>query len=330
MTRAAFLDALRSVAEKHDLGFESFSHDWIVQISDPKSGRLCNIFGYTFDANPAAAAEICREKAATSVVMARHHIPNIDHEVFLNPACEFTESYVPKTGNWVNIQALVTKLGFPVVLKPLKGTGGVGVFRAYNWREVEAAVHKLFDAEYGLAISPYKKIVDEYRCIMIGKDCKIMYRKVRSHIVGDGTSTVHQLLQVRLASISDHQELLKAMRAMSEMRPQDLAEVPKIGEQVPLQWKHNLGQGATVDLNIDSGMKQQLSDMAVRTVNAVGMNFCSVDIVVVGSVDKEMMVMEVNSGVMMDSFIGLLGDDGQKFAHDVYEHAVLVGLGMKS
>jgi glutathione synthase/RimK-type ligase-like ATP-grasp enzyme len=329
MTRAAFLDTLRSVATKHGLEFQSMSHDWIIQISDPKTGRICTIFGYTFDTNPAAAAEVCREKAATSLVLARHEISNIDHTVFLNPACEYTENFVAKTGNWAKIHALVEKLGFPMVLKPLKGTGGMGVFKAYNWREVEAAVQRLFEKEYGLAISPYKKIVDEYRCIMVGQSCKMTYRKVRSHIVGDGSSSVHQLVQAQLNSISDHQELLKAMAAMSEMRPEELAVIPKIGEQVPLQWKHNLGQGATVDLNIDPGMKARLHEMAVKAVTALGMRFCSVDIVVVDeSGSKSMMVMEVNCGVMMDSFIDLLGKDGQQFAYDIYEQAVLVGLGL--
>lgn len=76
-------------------------------------------------------------------------------------------------------------------------------------------------------------------------------------------------------------------------------------------------------MNIESAMKRRLSEMAIATVNAIGMKFCSVDVVEVESEPRELMVMEVNSGVMMDSFIGLLGDDGKKFALDIYEQAVL-------
>ena len=39
---------------------------------------------------------------------------------------------------------MVRKYGFPVVLKPLKGTGGLDVMKAKCWREVEAAVQHIF------------------------------------------------------------------------------------------------------------------------------------------------------------------------------------------
>merc|ERR1719346_354740 len=142
--RSRFVAALRGVAAKHELDVQTFSRDWIVQITDPKTQRKCSIFGYTFDINPAGAAEICKEKAATSLVLDGSGVPNIPHTVFLSPSNEFTAAYLPRSGIWAEVQATVQRLGFPVVLKPLKGTGGLDVIKATCWRDVEAAVQHIF------------------------------------------------------------------------------------------------------------------------------------------------------------------------------------------
>ncbi|CAE7351365.1 unnamed protein product [Symbiodinium natans] len=153
------------VADKHGLEFSSQSHDWILQLRDKATGKQCSVFGYTFDVNPAAAVEICKEKAATSMVLESHQVAHVPHQVFLNPSNPFTANYLPRAGVWAQVQEAVTKYGFPVVVKPLKGTGGLDVTKATCWREVEAAVQNIFSREYGLAVSPYKKVIDEYRCV---------------------------------------------------------------------------------------------------------------------------------------------------------------------
>eukprot|EP00439_Symbiodinium_sp_Y106_P075680 s19_g15.t1 len=151
--RKNFVQALAAVADKHGFEFSSQSHDWILQIRNKATGKQCSVFGYTFDVNP----------ALTPVWL--HSVP---HQVFLSPSNPFTANYLPRSGMWAPVQEAVNKYGFPVVVKPLKGTGGLDVIKATCWREVEAAVQHIFsrpEGEYGLAVSPYKRVIDEYRCV---------------------------------------------------------------------------------------------------------------------------------------------------------------------
>lgn len=323
-SRAGFVDTLREVADRHGLQFRALSRDWIIQISDQSAGKQCSVFGYTFDINPAAAVEICREKSATSLVLDAHGVPNITHTVFLSPAHKMTAEYVPKAGMWTSLQKLVQELGFPVVLKPLKGTGGMGVTKAATWREAEAAVQHLFEREYGLAVSPYKHIVDEYRCFCLDGKVEFVYRKIRSHLLGDGVQTVAGLVAGKMAAVSPA-EVAELGACVAELPPEELGRVPGAGEVVPMQWKHNLGQGASVDIEIAPEMKDKLSDVAVKATAAIGIRFCSVDVVDVEG--EGLLVMEVNGGVMMDSLMGQLGDDGKALAFRLYETAVLRTLG---
>jgi len=327
MPRKDFVNTLRSIAARHNLEFEAWSHDWIIQISDASSGKRCSIFGYTFDANGAGAAEICREKSATSLVLEKHGVANTPHHVFLNPAAALAADYVPTRGNWEAIRKLIDDLGFPVVLKPLKGTGGLGVVKARCWRDVEAAVQNIFTKDYGLAISPYKKIKDEYRCFCIYGVIEFIYRKVRSEVVGDGVSSVSALILRRIGSAANEKEAYELTKAAGEVPAEEWARVPSEGEAVPLQWKHNLGQGASVDTNISPEKTRALEAVALAAARAVGTQFCSADVIEVES--EGFMIMEINGGVMMDSLIGQLGEEGVALASRIYEKAVLGSLDLQ-
>lgn len=327
MPRRDFIDAIRTIATKFGLEFKTLSHDWIIQITDPKTGKRCNIFGYTFDTNPAGAVEICKEKAATSLVLTERGVANVPHHVFLDPANECTTPYVPTGGNWVAIRALIDDIGFPVVIKPLKGSGGINVVRASCWREVEGAVQSIFGQDYGIAVSPYKNIVNEYRCFCIRGRVPLVYRKVRPHVIGDGALSVAALVAKRIEAATHGMEAQSVSRSAGAISAEDLARIPAEGEFVPLNWKHNLGQGAAIDLDVPAEMVCALSEVAIAAANAIGLHFCSSDLIDVHG--EGIMVIEVNGGVMMDSFIGQLGEKGMALASELYEEAVLTALGSK-
>ncbi|KAJ1457940.1 hypothetical protein M885DRAFT_480893 [Pelagophyceae sp. CCMP2097] len=332
MARKDFVRVLREVAKRNHLDFRAMSHDWVIQIVDPAAaGRICNVFGYTFDINGAGAAEVCKEKAATSLVLGSHGVANVEHRVFLNPSNEFTAPYVPPEGNYTSMRALIeTEFGgLPVVLKPLKGSGGLDVIRAASWKDVEAAVQLIFGREYGVAVSKFYDIRDEYRCVCLDDKVYVAYRKHRQRVVGDGERNVASLAarHIESAAPKDRPALY---RALSEISADKLDYVPGAEEQVLLQWKHNLGQGATasiLDRATEGPLVDALQVLALSAVQAVGMRFCSVDIIDVKG--EGLMVMEINSGVMMDALITQLGDDGAALAYDVYESAVLRALARK-
>ncbi len=91
------------------------------------------------------------------------------------------------------------------------------------------------------------------------------------------------------------------------------------GEKVYLNWRHNLGQGATGILVADEDLKKKLYGMAEQVVKALNITFASVDIV---DVDGNFFVLEVNGGVMMEYFSG---QDENCYAHAkaIYREAIL-------
>lgn len=72
-------------------------------------------------------------------------------------------------------------------------------------------------------------------------------------------------------------------------------------------WRFNLDHGARASKVTDSQKRQQLTQLAVDAARALGLRFCAVDII--ETVDDEILIMEINSGVMIEHYLEQKPDD---------------------
>jgi glutathione synthase/RimK-type ligase-like ATP-grasp enzyme len=217
-----------------------------------------------------------------------------------------------------NILKFAEQYSYKVVVKPLKGTGGICVFKTCSPKEVEAAVYKVWSRDYGVAVSPLLDIVAEIRVIVYNGQHRLVYRKNRIILTGDGQRTVKELLVEAIKTSSD--DLVKHYaQALAKLTPNDLADIPQENQQVPIEWRHNLGLGASPEI-IDH---QAAAAIAVLAANVLGMKFCSVDVIQLA--DDSLQVLEVNAGVMMDSFLSS-SDEYRNIARKIYTDVILDGL----
>jgi glutathione synthase/RimK-type ligase-like ATP-grasp enzyme len=85
-----------------------------------------------------------------------------------------------------------------------------------------------------------------------------------------------------------------------------------------LHWKHNLGQGANPEIVQDEELVGLLSDLALRTAKVVNVYFSSIDII---EANNQYLVLEINSGVMMEHF-SQLNDSNYQIAKGIYKEAI--------
>jgi len=81
-------------------------------------------------------------------------------------------------------------------------------------------------------------------------------------------------------------------------------------------WKHNLALGASISEDIDAKKLQYIKKNATKISKKMNIKFCSIDL---AEVDNKLIVVEVNSGVMMEKF----SQYNYKKAYVVYEKAIL-------
>lgn len=104
-----------------------------------------------------------------------------------------------------------------------------------------------------------------------------------------------------------------------------LAEVLPAGVTRLLNWRHNLGQGATVKLlEVESLMGAKMTaagkslQLALDSAKALNLAFGSVDVIEVAGGGPR--ILEVNSGLMME-FMARSLDGGYELARRVYRRA---------
>jgi glutathione synthase/RimK-type ligase-like ATP-grasp enzyme len=301
---------LREIAAEQELDLSSFSQDWILRLE--KGGQARHIFGYNFEINSATAQLIAGDKAAISDLLTHRGTPVVEHKLFLQPALS---GYVSADGNWAAMRAYAEAHDFSLVCKPNEGTGGLGVSHVHNAVELENAVHQLFKSNRAIALSPYLDIELEYRVIVLDDVCELIYSKQRPQVVGDGQSTVLELIEsLQLDGFFSQETAAQAVESLQG----NLKQVPEAGQQFILGWKHNLGAGAMPLIIEDGPLHDELCELARAAQEAINIRFASIDIVRAGG---QLMVLEINSGIMME-FFSQHAENGLEIAKGVYAQAV--------
>jgi len=296
---------MREICREEAIDLASFSYDWILRLQ--KNDAVGFLFGYNFGVNNSAGARICDDKSAASELLLHAGIPAVEHYFFMTP---MNIHYVGENGNWTRIRRRLAEHG-ALVCKANEGTGGNAVFLVRNQVQLEKAVHRIFSQHQNLAASPYYEILKEYRVVVLRGAAKLAYAKNVPYVIGDGKSNLRGLL---LDYMRDTQELVSV-----EPDGAELEKVPAAGEVRNVNWKSNLGQGASPEI-IESGeLLSALSELAARATAALAIDFASVDIV---NTPGGMKVLEVNCGIMMENFIRH-APENYGIAKSIYREAVL-------
>ena len=277
-----YVAIIREICAEEGIELQSFSFDWIFRLT--KNGKTGFILGYQFGLNSASVNSICCDKSAASELMTALGIPNISHILFASPP---EQKFVGNCGFMEELLALLKKHGC-LVVKPNDGTGGDRVYKVTTPCELETAVFEIFQKSAYLAASPFEKIENEYRAVILDGEVRLLYTKKRPSVIGNGKSTVKELL-------------LERMSAGDLMRPEEfppaktLNRIPGAGERILLNWRHNLGQGARALPVRDKETRREVGLIARRVFEGLNVRFASVDVV---ETAEGLKVLEINSGVM--------------------------------
>ncbi len=303
---------------------------WILRFTQERPGQkplVRHAHGFCLDLNCAATHLLAMDKAGTSDALAAAGIASIEHKVYLHPKLG---PFVAREGNWPSMLAYASRHGMDVVVKDNAGTGGYGVRRVRNGRDLERAVYEAFQRTHAVSLSAYVAITEECRFVVLNGVIELAYRKERLEVTGDGMRTVLELLAARLEGAGSgaggnpgRAQASRLLQESDESTLRVLASVPSQGETVLLNWKHNLGQGAAARI-IKEPQREvaEMAALALAAAEAINLVFGSVDVVMVnGPKGPTAHVLEINAGVMMES---LANDspEGLAIARRIYDRAL--------
>ena len=237
------------------------------------------------------ALEICRNKHLTKKYLKKAGIPTPEGEVF--------KKNIPDN----EIINYANTLEYPLVIKPLEGTGGNGVIT--NIKNVQEFKDALNYVRYDL--NQPDVIVEKhfdgrgYRVYVIGDKVIGAFDRIPANVIGDGKNTIKKLLKRKIEERDKNPALYKRpikidkeMHTILHSQGYTLDSVPPEGTRVMLKTKNNVSSGGD-SIDVTDKVTMEVKDIAVRAVKAIpNMEQCGLDLIV-DEENNTAVVLELNS-----------------------------------
>jgi cyanophycin synthetase len=183
--------------------------------------------------------------------------------------------------------AVANRIGFPVVVKPIDGNHGRGV--GLGLRD-EDEVREWFPramAESRRKVAQVESYVtgNDYRVLVIGGRMIAVAQRVPAHVVGDGTHTVRELVEI---ANEDPRRGIGHERVLTKIRVDEDAEelvreqgfemdgVPPEGQLVKLVATGNMSTGGiSIDRTLDA--HEENVEIAEEAAQVVGLDVAGID-----------------------------------------------------
>ncbi len=199
-------------------------------------------------------------------------------------------------------------IGLPVVVKPQCGNHGRGVATNLNTREeVLAAYAAAREEESTIVVESFIE-GDDYRLLVVGDHMVAAARRVPAHVIGDGTLTIRQLVDVvnQDPRRSDGHATVLSFIKIDTVAESVLAQqgftpdsIPPAGKKVLIRRNANLSTGGMA-VDVTAKVHPEVAARAVEAAKIVGLDIAGIDVVTTNiecSMESQnSAIVEVNAG----------------------------------
>jgi D-alanine-D-alanine ligase-like ATP-grasp enzyme len=288
-----------------------------------KSGKHSYYRYNTLDLNPMGGSEIARDKDYSNFFM-----KTMGYPIVPGSKTFYSDDWGRVIGSpRRNIDAAfrhAQKLGFPVIVKPNSGSQGVGVSLVHNKVEFYKAARAIFKKDRIMLVQEPVRGKD-YRIVVLDKKIISAYERIPLSIVGNGKSTIAQLLKIKqrefIASSRDTQIRTDDPRIPLKLKHQGFTfkSVPVQGQRVYLLDNANLSTGGD-SLDVTNAIHPAFKKIAIQLTRDMGLRLCGVDLMIDGDISQKpnkYWVLEINSSPGLDHYVKI-GKTQEKIVEDLY------------
>jgi D-alanine-D-alanine ligase-like ATP-grasp enzyme len=234
-------------------------------------GKVWYIINSATPITNTTSTTIAKRKNLTNLVLSKENIPVPMQKLIDSPieALKFFNQYKR------------------IVIKPKQQLGGIGITILPN---SEKEVIEAYNHAYSKSLSSGEdKVIAEefidgenYRLLVVGEKVVGAVRRKSAYIVGDGTSTIIQLIEKK--SKDRIQQQLEPIKVDNEVNIRlrelnlTLESIPKNGEEIILRYSCNLSAGGTSEECMQE-VDPYYIELAIKSVKATGTEFGGVDII---------------------------------------------------
>lgn len=185
--------------------------------------------------------------------------------------------------------AYANEIGYPVVVKPVNGTGGSGVIA-----DIQNENELMESLEYVRDKLDYPNIIleeyfegEDYRVYVLDNKVIGAIKRIKANVVGDGKSTIKELLRlknqerIKLPSLSNRKiKIDDEVRTILKRKNLELNSILPEGELLYIKSKNNVTAGGD-SVDITNQLSDNIKQIAIDGANAFdSLVHCGVDIMV--------------------------------------------------
>lgn len=273
------------------------------------------------DLNSLGASEIAVDKDYAKFFMKKMGYPVIKGKAFCSPSWALT------IGSKDNIDQgfiYAKSLGFPVIVKPNSGSQGNHVSKVYNKGEFYIAMRRVFKKDKIALVEKYIQGRD-YRVVVLDECIISAYERTPLCLVGDGKSTINQLLlkkkiyfnKIKRDIKIDHKN--KIILDKLKRQSYTLNSILPKSKTIHLLDNANLSSGGD-SIDVTNFMHEGFKKIAINLTRDMGLRLCGVDLMIKGDIkDKpdKYFIIEVNAAPGLDHYV-TTGLAQRKIVEDLY------------
>lgn len=297
-----FKEIIKEICNELNIKYTILSKDWIIKLE--KDNEVRYLTGNKFDLNGHAIGNILDDKYAFYEILKNINIPVCLHRIIYHK--NNNQSYAIGCNTEEYILNCFNEFHNDVVIKPNKGSMGIGVHHITNKDELINITNNLLINNYSISICPYYHIKNEYRVIVLDNEIKLIYKKINPIVIGDGKSTLKELLIKFNYNYYIDKDVLNI--------------IPNKNEIITHDFHFNLSKGSIATIDIDYDTKEKICQLALEVSKKVGITFASIDII--ETTNNELLVLEANSGVTINKATNFI-PNGYNVAKEIYKEAIL-------
>jgi cyanophycin synthetase len=262
--------AILDEAASRDIPFIRLNEQSLVQLGQGKYQQ--RIRATMTSMTSALAVDIAQDKKLTNQLLASAGLP-VPRSVVVRSADEAV--------------AAAKHIGYPVVTKPLDGNHGRGVgLGIRSDRAVRTGFNRALKQSRGGEVVVEQMVEgSDYRILVVGGQMVAVAERIPAHVVGDGTHTVRELVEITNADPRrgiGHEKVLTKIRLGEEterlLRAQkrSLDDVPEEGAVVQLAATGNMSTGGSaIDRTWEA--HEDNVDVAEEAARVVGLDVAGID-----------------------------------------------------
>lgn len=288
----SFNKIIKKIGEELNIKVTLLSDNWLTVLE--KDNEIHYIQGYKFDLNNHGIGNIMDDKGLFFDLLTYKKIPVVYQKVIF------------KDYDKHDVLSFFNENNKEIILKGNIGTCGKEVYKVSNEKDLFEIIDNLFLSQFSISLSPYYDIKNEYRVIILNNNVRVIYGKIRPFIIGNGYETIKDL------AIKFNPYFIKHHLTNEE-------NIPKDGEVIMLDYRFNLSCGARIFKDIPNDLKNEIESLAKTVTKTLNIKFASIDII--HTKDNRLLVLEGNSGVMMNNFIKQ-NEENYYIAYNLYKDAI--------